>query len=128
MQGTPRLRINLDSWVFDLSIRCSRVTHCYHVGTFALSENCPRLSRRRNGCICPEARTRPAAVLLRGTVIGDVWLVADTEALAEYPDILRSGLPVFLFEEVAQLRGKTLEELKAIGMLKAEFPTSRVLQ
>jgi hypothetical protein len=69
-----------------------------------------------------------AAVKLRNTLIGDVWLVADPEALAEHPDIIRAGLPVFFFDEVEMLRGKTPAELKAIGMVKAEFPTSRVLQ
>jgi hypothetical protein len=68
------------------------------------------------------------AVKLRGTIIGDVWLVADAETLAANPDLLRSGLAVFFFDEVQQLRGKTVQELKAIGMVKAEFPTSRVLQ
>jgi hypothetical protein len=69
-----------------------------------------------------------AAVKLTGTTIGDCWLVADDDALAEHPDIIRAGLPVFFFDEVEMLRGKTPEELKAIGMVKAEFPTSRVLQ
>jgi hypothetical protein len=69
-----------------------------------------------------------AAVKLRNTAIGDVWLVADDDALAEHPDIIRSGLPVFFFDEVEQLRGKTPEELKAVGMVKAIFPTGRVLQ
>lgn len=69
-----------------------------------------------------------AAVKLRNTVIGDLWLVADTGTLAKHPDILRAGLPVFFFDELEQLRGKTPAELKAIGMVKAEFPTSRMLQ
>ena len=69
-----------------------------------------------------------AAVKLVNAVLGALWLVADTEALAEHPDIIRSGLPVFFFDEADQLRGKTVEELRAIGMVKAEFPTSRVLQ
>lgn len=69
-----------------------------------------------------------AAAKLRNTVIGDVWLVADPDALAEHPDIIRAGLPVFWFDEVERLRGKTLAELQAIGMVKATFPTSRVLQ
>lgn len=69
-----------------------------------------------------------AAVKLRNTIIGDVWLVADQEALADHPDIIRSGLPVFFFDEIAQLRGKTPAELKAIAMIKTEFPTSRVRQ
>jgi hypothetical protein len=69
-----------------------------------------------------------AAVKLAKTVIGDVWLVADDDALADHPDIIRSGLPVFLFSEVEQLRGKTPAELKAIGMVKAAFPRGRVLQ
>ena len=69
-----------------------------------------------------------AAVKLVNTVIGDIWLLADADALAEHPDIIRSGLPVFFFDEVEMLRGKTPEELKAIGMVKATFPTGRVLQ
>lgn len=69
-----------------------------------------------------------AAVMLRGSVVGDVWLVADTEALAEHPDIIRSGLPVFFFDEIERLRGKTVDELRAIGMVKTVFPTGRVLQ
>lgn len=69
-----------------------------------------------------------AAVKLRNTSIGDVWLVSDAEALAEHPDIIRSGLPVFYFSEVDQLRGKSFEELWAIGMVKAVCPTGRVLQ
>jgi hypothetical protein len=69
-----------------------------------------------------------AAVKLRSTIIGDLWLVADDDALAEHPDIIRAGLPVFFFDEVQMLRGKTPAQLKALGLVKAEFPTSRVLQ
>jgi hypothetical protein len=67
-------------------------------------------------------------VKLTGTVIGDCWLVADDDAVADHPDIIRGGLPVSFFEEVEKLRGKTPEELRAIAMAKAEFPSSRVLQ
>lgn len=69
-----------------------------------------------------------AAVKLVNTIIGDLWFVADAEALAEHPDIIRSGLPTFFFDEIEQLRGKTLGELKAIGMMKTVFPTGRTLQ
>jgi len=69
-----------------------------------------------------------AAVMLRGTVLGDVWLIADAETLVEQPDIIRSALPVFFFDEVETLRGMAPEELKAVGMMKATFPTGRVLQ
>lgn len=69
-----------------------------------------------------------AAVKLRNTAIGDVWLIADAAALADHPDIIRSQLPVFFFDEIEQLHGKTPAELKAIGMIKAIFPTGRVLQ
>lgn len=75
----------------------------------------------------PEARDVRAA-LLRNTAMGDLWLVSDEETLVDHPDILRSGLPVIFFDEVEQLRGKTLEELRALGAVKASFPTSRVLQ
>lgn len=70
----------------------------------------------------------PAAVLLSGTLLGDVWLVEDTDVLAEHPDILRCGLPVLFFGEIEGLRGKTAAELQSIGIAKAVFPTSRVLQ
>lgn len=69
-----------------------------------------------------------AAVKLVNTIIGDLWLVADADVLAEHPDIIRAGLPVFFFEEIEGLRGKTPAELQAIAMVKAEFFTSRVLQ
>lgn len=69
-----------------------------------------------------------AAVKLVNTILGNMWLVAGAEALAEHPDIIRSGLPVFFFDEVEMLRGKTVEELRTIGTIKAQFPTSRVLQ
>jgi hypothetical protein len=69
-----------------------------------------------------------AAVKLRNTVIDDLWLVADDDALSDHPDIIRSGLPVFFFDELERLRGKTREQLRAIAAVKAAFPTSRVLQ
>lgn len=69
-----------------------------------------------------------AGVKLRNTIVGDVWLVADDATLAEHPDIIRAELPVFFFDELERLRGKIAAELRAIGMVKATFPTSRVLQ
>jgi hypothetical protein len=69
-----------------------------------------------------------ATLLLRGTLIGDLWLVADDDALAEQADIAESGLPVFFFDEVDLLRGKTPEQVRAIAMIKAAFPTGRVRQ
>src|ERR1700687_2089377 len=68
------------------------------------------------------------AVKLVNTVLGALWLVADEDALAEHPDIIRSGLPVFWFDEVEKLRGKTRAELQAIAMVKAAFPTGWTLQ
>jgi len=67
-------------------------------------------------------------VLLRGTMIGDLWLVADHDALAEFPEILHSGRPVVFFDEVEHLRGKTTAELQAIGLVKTIYPTGRVVQ
>ena len=67
-------------------------------------------------------------MLLRGTIIGDCWLVADHDALAEYPQILRTGLPLIFFDEVEQLRGKTAVELQMIGLIKSVYPGGRVLQ
>ncbi|MFI5364357.1 MAG: hypothetical protein ACHQ4J_01915 [Candidatus Binatia bacterium] len=69
-------------------------------------------------------------VLIRSAVLDGalLWLVADDDTLAEHPDILRSGHAVFFFDEVERLRGKTAAELRAIAMVKAVFPTGRVLQ
>lgn len=71
-----------------------------------------------------------AAVFIRSAVLDGalVWLVRDDEAMAQHPDIIRSGLPLFFFDEVEQLRGKTPDELRAIAMVKTVFPTARVLQ
>lgn len=70
------------------------------------------------------------AVLIKSTVLDGalIWMVVDDDALSDHPDILRSGLPVFFFDEVEQLRGKTAAELAAIGLVKSVFPTGRVLQ
>lgn len=100
----------------------------------ALTKKLAATVAKRQPPAAPEVSTFDAdtgeltAVKLTRTVMGDVWLVADDDALAENPSIIRSGLPVFFFDEVERLRGKTPEELKAIGMVKATFPTSRVLQ
>lgn len=69
-----------------------------------------------------------AAVLLRGSMIGDAWLVADDDALAEHPDIAQSGLPVFRFAEVAFLARLDAGELRAVAACKRAFPTAGVLQ
>ena len=69
-----------------------------------------------------------AAVLMRGTVIGDLWLVANHDALAEFPEILRAGLPVIFFDEVEHLRDKSPADLQTLGIVKTVFPTARVLQ
>lgn len=70
------------------------------------------------------------AVLLRSAVLHGalVWLVADHDALAEHPDIIRSGHAVFFFDEVEQLRAKSAQELWSIAMMKRVFPTGRTLQ
>ena len=75
-----------------------------------------------------DAAAGELAVKLCNTIIGDVWLVADAHTLAEHPDIEASGLPVFFFDEVERLRGKSVEALQAIGKIKSVFPTSRVQQ
>jgi len=68
------------------------------------------------------------AFKLVNTAIGDVWVVTDDDTLADHPEILRSDLPVFCFDELERLRGKTVEELRAIAMVKVTFPTGRLLQ
>lgn len=67
-----------------------------------------------------------AAVLVRGTVVGDVWFVADDEALAENPDVVTSGLPVFLFDEVRHFKRLAQPQLVAAAVCKRIFPSSRL--
>jgi hypothetical protein len=66
--------------------------------------------------------------MLRGTVVGDVWLVADPDTVTEHSDIANSGLPIFLFEEVEALRTKSTDELRAICEVKRLFPIAKVIQ
>ncbi len=65
------------------------------------------------------------AVRLTKTVIGDVWLVRDREAAER---IAAQSVPIFYFEEVETLRGKTKSELEATAATKRVFPASKVLQ
>lgn len=71
-----------------------------------------------------------AAVLLESPVFGLVWLVADTQALDEHPDIEVSGHPVLFFEDVEvlkRLRGHE-EDLRRFLEAKRAFPRARVVQ
>ncbi len=71
-----------------------------------------------------------AAVLLESPVFGLVWLVADTQALDEHPDIEVSGHPVLCFEDVEvlkRLRGHE-EDLRRFLEAKRAFPRARVVQ
>lgn len=71
-----------------------------------------------------------AAVLLESPVFGLVWLVADTQALDEHPDIEVSGHPVLFFEDVEvlkRLRGHK-EDLRRFLEAKRAFPRARVVQ
>lgn len=70
-----------------------------------------------------------AAVLLHSTLLDHgVWLVADDAALIEYPDIEASGFPIFFFDEVNCLRGKSVERLRQVSMVKLAFPGARMVQ
>jgi hypothetical protein len=69
-----------------------------------------------------------AAVLLRGTVWGELWLIADDDVLADHPGIAGTGLPIVRFAELAHLERLGAVELGALGIVKRAFPTARVLQ
>ncbi|MBX3026965.1 hypothetical protein KF840_18825 [bacterium] len=69
-----------------------------------------------------------AAVLLRGTCWGELWLIAGDDVLAEHPDVERSGLPVVRFAELPYLHRLDAEGLRALGLVKRTWPTARVLQ
>jgi hypothetical protein len=68
------------------------------------------------------------AVLVRDTLWGEVWLIADDAVLIEHADIATSGLPVLHFAEVPHLQQLDAESLRALGIVKRTFPTARVLQ
>ena len=70
----------------------------------------------------------PAAVLLSGTLMGDVWLIADDEVLIEHPDIEASRLPTFTFSEVPYLARLDDAALAAVSACKRAFPTGRILK
>jgi len=69
-----------------------------------------------------------AVLLLSSVLDSHVWVVADEYVLEAEPAILRTGFPIFFFDEVEALRGKSVEELEAILQVKLVFPTSRVVQ
>jgi hypothetical protein len=69
-----------------------------------------------------------AAVLLRGTCWGELWLVADDDVLADHPDIAAAGLPVVCFVELPHLQRLDAASLRALGIVKRTSPTARVLQ
>ncbi len=70
----------------------------------------------------------PAAVLLRGTVWGDVWLIANDDVLRDHPDIATSGLPIVRYVELPHLQRLDAASLQSLGIVKRTFPTSTVLQ
>lgn len=70
----------------------------------------------------------PAAVLLRGTCWGEVWLIADDDVLDDHPDIATAGLPVVRFAELPHLERLDAAARRALGLVKRSFPTARVLQ
>ena len=84
--------------------------------------------RKERTAISGAENSLAAAVRLRNPVLGEVWIVLDTRSLAEHPDIIRSGLPVFFYDELRHLNGRSAEELRAVAKVKSVFPTGRVLQ
>ena len=84
----------------------------------------------------PSTRQQPrldqgdvAAVKIRSRLLGqDIWLVADQRALAENSDIVASGLPALLFEEVPYLHGLPAEQLRRVLYAKRVFPGGRMVQ
>lgn len=76
----------------------------------------------------PGTQPSLAAISLRDTAVGTVWLVADEAILAEHVDIANSRLPVFLFDEIPHLANLDRRGLAAVATVKLHFPTARVLQ
>ena len=69
------------------------------------------------------------AVLIDSRVLGcEVWLVRDADALNDIAAEV-GNRPVFFFDEIEHLRGKSEEELRAIAKVKCAFgPGARVVQ
>lgn len=77
----------------------------------------------------PGGAAEIGAVLIRSTALGEsAWLVPNSAALMDCPDIAASGLPIFFFDEVDKLASLPPEELRTVAMLKRVFPGSRIVQ
>jgi hypothetical protein len=78
-----------------------------------------------------DAEEQIAAVRLHSETFGDAWLAKDEKIAAELiAEIEKAGqwIPVFTFEEVPLLRGKSDRMLRALLTAKAGLPGSRLLQ
>lgn len=64
------------------------------------------------------------AARIASPTYGDVWLVADTDALDRHPDIAASGCAVITFREIDRLRDMTPAERRAYIALRRVFPTA----
>ncbi len=73
-----------------------------------------------------EIRRDVSAVRFQSNDFDSYWVVRDEDAAAKVA-AEGNGLPVFTFEEVAKLHGKSPEMLRAVLNTKATFPTARVL-
>lgn len=68
------------------------------------------------------------AVLINSRLLAaEIWLVRDADALDRLGGEI-GGRPVFFFDEVEKLKGKSAQELRAIAITKRVFPRGRVLQ
>ena len=77
------------------------------------------------------AEEQLAAVRLRSATFGDVWLARDEEIAAELiTEVEAAGqwIPVFTFEGIPLLRGKSQRMLQVLLTAKAALPGSRLLQ
>lgn len=114
------------------------VRHCDSATAAILGGTLPSAAVRKAGVAMSQRRSvagaealdfgAVAAVLLRGTCWGDLWLIADDDVLGDHPDIATGGLPVVRFAELPHLQRLDAASLQALGLLKRTFPTARVLQ
>lgn len=69
----------------------------------------------------------PAAVRLKGTAAGEIWLIADSGVLTEETDISRSGIPVFTFDQSAVMLSAGVEAMLAASTVRRVCPSASIL-